>query len=239
MRNAIRCNSFEPPLISCFRVVAKLSAFCQFSMSMLMLSFSKYFFSSLTLISLPSSYIKSCSTAILLILLEYFHLRMDGSCDALSCACSCLNLMVNEKVEPLPFSPSAQTLPCIMLTSSFVMESPSPVPPYFLVIDASACVKLLKSLSLSSGESPIPVSTTIKNSSTTSSIFVFNVISMPTYPCSVNLTALDTRLFSICVRRSSSPISLSGISGATFNVKRRPLRIVSIVNIFSIFDIKS
>ena len=62
---------------------------------------------------------------------------------------------------------------------------------------------------------------------------------MKTGVTNMDFTAFDTRLFRICVSLSSSPMTLSGISGATFTMNLRPFLIVSIINIFSILFINS
>jgi hypothetical protein len=46
---------------------------------------------------------------------------------------------VNENVEPLPGIDSTQMRPPCISTIRFDMASPSPVPPFFLVIELSAC----------------------------------------------------------------------------------------------------
>ena len=43
-------------------------------------------------------------------------------------------------VEPLPGALSTVTSPPIIWQNRRVIASPSPVPPYFRVVDASACV---------------------------------------------------------------------------------------------------
>jgi hypothetical protein len=51
------------------------------------------------------------------------------------------NHTVKMNVLPLPYSLSAQMLPSIISTSFLEMERPRPVPPYFRVVEVSACAK--------------------------------------------------------------------------------------------------
>ena len=48
------------------------------------------------------------------------------------------NHVVKMKVLPLPYSLSTQMVPSIISTSFLEMERPSPVPPYFRVVEVSA-----------------------------------------------------------------------------------------------------
>ncbi len=95
------------------------------------------------------------------------------------------------------------------------MASPSPVPPYFREVEESACVNLLKIIFCSSGDIPIP------ESSTVTVIFTwwasaFSVRSRSfTHPSSVNFIALCTRLVITWVIRVGSPDTSSGIRSST------------------------
>lgn len=51
--------------------------------------------------------------------------------------------------------------PPMSCTSFALMESPSPVPPYFLVVEVSSCPKGAKIRSMASGSMPMPVSVTL------------------------------------------------------------------------------
>src|SRR5206468_63584 len=70
--------------------------------------------------------------------------------------CRSGRMMVN--VEPLPGSLSTETSPPRACQNRLVMARPSPVPPYRLVVDASAWTKLWKSLDSCSRVIPSPVS---------------------------------------------------------------------------------
>ena len=107
-----------------------------------------------------------------------------------------------ENVVPLPDSLSTVTCPPIISAKCLVMASPSPVPPYFFVVEASACMNGWKSRVICSSVMPMPVSdtrkltpaapfpsTTAELSRATESVIV---------PWSVNLLALESRLNRIC-----------------------------------------
>ena len=70
------------------------------------------------------------------------------------------NQAVKWNVLPTPGSLSAQMLPSIISTSRLEMESPSPVPPYFRVVDVSAWENAWNSRALCSGVMPMPLSRT-------------------------------------------------------------------------------
>jgi len=75
----------------------------------------------------------------------------------------------------------------------FDIARPSPVPPYCLVVPASACVKALKTLSSCSGVIPIPLSRTSKyNVALSSSDLLIKAVSLIN-PSLVNFTALESR----------------------------------------------
>ena len=61
---------------------------------------------------------------------------------------------VNEKVVPLPGVLSTVRSPPISRTSRRLITRPRPVPPYFLVVELSACVNDWNSLSCCSGRDP-------------------------------------------------------------------------------------
>ena len=62
------------------------------------------------------------------------------------------------KVEPSPGSLSTVMSPPIIWQKRRLIASPSPVPPYLRVVEASACVKAWNSLAICSGVMPMPVS---------------------------------------------------------------------------------
>ncbi len=67
---------------------------------------------------------------------------------------------VNVKHEPAPGSLVTATCPPMSSTSCRTMESPSPVPPKWRVVDASACSKGSNRREIVSGAMPMPVSRT-------------------------------------------------------------------------------
>ena len=96
------------------------------------------------------------------------------------------------------------------------MASPSPVPPYLRLVDASACWNASKMIFCFSSGMPMPVSETSKRhdrrtpgsapdgwrSSRPDAADTFS----RTPPCAVNLKALDSRFFSTCCRRFESVV---------------------------------
>src|SRR5204862_1866155 len=69
---------------------------------------------------------------------------------------------VTVNVEPLPNSLSTVSSPPINWQNLRDSARPSPVPPYFFDVLASACVKAWKSFDSCSGVMPMPVSRTVK-----------------------------------------------------------------------------
>ena len=103
---------------------------------------------------------------------------------------SLINFAVNQKVLPLPYSLSTPTLPCINSANCFDIDRPSPVPPYFLEVEVSACWNDLNSLFLCSSLRPIPVSVTLNLTKNPSSNSSSKSNARITSPSSVNLIAL-------------------------------------------------
>src|SRR5579859_328054 len=66
------------------------------------------------------------------------------------------------KVEPCPRTLSTVISPPINLASLLEIANPSPVPPYFLVVEESNCVNTTNSLEIASFSIPMPVSLTEK-----------------------------------------------------------------------------
>ena len=97
---------------------------------------------------------------------------------------------VNQKRLPRPGSLLTPASPPIRCASRRVIDSPSPLPPYLRVVDASACSNALNRRARSCASMPIPVSLTSKRSSTVSSPRSTTATLSVTLPCSVNLTAL-------------------------------------------------
>ena len=71
------------------------------------------------------------------------------------------SVMSKLKVLPLPNSLVTPMLPSIRSTRSLLIARPRPVPPYFRVVDVSACANGVKSASCCSFVRPIPVSRTL------------------------------------------------------------------------------
>jgi len=66
------------------------------------------------------------------------------------------------KVEPLPASLVTVISPPINWQNLRLMARPNPVPPYFVLVDFSACSNAWKSLPSCSGVMPMPVSVATK-----------------------------------------------------------------------------
>ncbi len=114
------------------------------------------------------------------------------------------------KLDPLPMMEFDVMSPPIAVESCLQMARPRPVPPYFLVVEASACWKGLKSCSRMSSENPIPVSDTVNCRMSSLGMVTLMVMA----PCSVNFSPLDTRLRSICLSLPESPWMCLGMSGS-------------------------
>ena len=119
--------------------------------------------------------------------------------------------------------------PLINLRSCLTIESPKPLPPYFLVNDPSAWVKLSKiNCCLSSG-TPIPVSVTIPlikklSSVPLGSVSASKLIEIP--PFSVNLIEFETKLITNCFILVGSPITASGIRGSKLSMNCKPFSLL-------------
>ena len=118
---------------------------------------------------------------------------------------------MNQNVLPLPGAPVAPISPPIISTSSRQMLSPSPVPPWVRVVEASAWRNGSKRCSAFFGSMPIPVSATSKRTRRPVSVSSPGVTRTVISPSAVNLTALETRLVRICWRRKRSPWTRSGV----------------------------
>ena len=101
---------------------------------------------------------------------------------------------VNQKVEPWPSRLSTPIVPPIISTSCLQIASPSPVPPYLRVVDASAWTNGANSAATWSGRIPIPVSVTVKRTvAAPSRLALAAPLPDVTSPRSVNLMALPSR----------------------------------------------
>src|SRR5262249_31736414 len=107
--------------------------------------------------------------------------------------------------EPLPGSLVTVTSPPIMRASLRVMASPSPVPPKFCAVAASAWLNSSNSFACCSGVMPMPVSETA-NSTKSPPLLTLRAASL-TSPALVNLQALLRRLSRICRSRMGSTVS--------------------------------
>ena len=106
---------------------------------------------------------------------------------------------VKTKVVPLPGVLSTVRSPPMSRASRRLITRPSPVPPYFRVVELSACVNDWKSLACCSGEIPMPVSVTLTRRNTSPGVVRLAGVShvstfTSTSPFSVNLNALLIRL---------------------------------------------
>ncbi len=149
------------------------------------------------------------------------------------------------KVEPRPGSLlTAWISPPSSRAISRLMDSPSPVPPYFRDVVPSACLNASKMTRILLCAIPIPVSVTEKAISSESgsrsdpcSSICSRIasgtseraerITSSTAPLSVNLTAFESRLRSTWSSRCSSVCSVAGSSGETLTEKSSPFSTVS------------
>ncbi len=144
---------------------------------------------------------------------------------------------VTWNVAPTPGWLSAQIAPPIISANRLLITKPSPDPPYLRVVEGSPWLNDLNRFCICSGVIPIPVSRTwmwsitrdwssdgpqlaspSRSSVPTSSL----VTATTTSPCSVNFTALLSRLTRIWRRRVLSPISICGVGGAMVQARSSP-----------------
>src|SRR5436305_9402512 len=117
------------------------------------------------------------------------------------------------KTEPLPSSLVTVTSPPIMRASLRVMASPSPVPPNFCAVEASAWLNSSNSFACCSAVMPMPVSETA-NSTKLLPLLTLHAASL-TSPALVNLQALLRRLSRICRSRMGSTVRAPRFSWAS------------------------
>ncbi|MNQ90313.1 hypothetical protein D3C85_1056490 [compost metagenome] len=129
------------------------------------------------------------------------------------------------KREPRPGTLSRLISPSRASTSWRVMASPRPVPPKRRLVEPSICWKAWNMRSCWSSDMPMPVSRTAKRSTSRSSAAAVGSSSTEssTSPCSVNFSALDSRLRSIWCRRTRSLWITRGTPAWTWVISRRPL----------------
>ena len=130
---------------------------------------------------------------------------------------------VNQKVLPCPGVLSTPIVPPIIVASRCEMASPSPVPPYFRVVEPSACENAWKRRPWTSGGMPMPVSVTANAEQHGVSVLFDQRGAHHTSPCSVNLMALPTRLVRIWRRRPGSPATQVGTSAWSMHASSSPL----------------
>ena len=102
-----------------------------------------------------------------------------------------------------------------------LIAKPSPVPPYLLAVDASACANATKSRPSCSGVIPMPVSSTTRRMS-----FPSRVARTVMTPPSVNLLAFDSRLSKICRTRVTSD-RIAPSPSANWSARRFPFFSIS------------
>ena len=99
--------------------------------------------------------------------------------------------------EPWPYWLATVKSPPIIWQNLRLIAKPSPVPPNFLVVDASAWLKVWNNLPICSAVKPIPVSVTAKarvGARTSRASRAAERTRSVIVPFSVNLAALDSRL---------------------------------------------
>ena len=141
---------------------------------------------------------------------------------------TCLRGRKRVKVLPCPEVLSSLISPPSSLATSREIDRPRPVPPYFRLVDVSACWNGSKMIWCLSGGMPMPVSLTEKKS--TMSDWFRMSWSRPqplgatpmwscTFPSEVNLKAFDSRLRRICWMRFESVSNATGRSGSSSTSK--------------------
>ena len=118
----------------------------------------------------------------------------DIACSRFTCCADTTGLSgkVKTKRVPIFFSLCTSIVPPISSTSCLLIVVPKPVPPNFRDIEASACANASKTLFTCSSDIPMPVSAIMNCTSP----FCTGCTVRDTQPCSVNFTALPTRLLS-------------------------------------------
>ena len=104
------------------------------------------------------------------------------------------------------------------------IASPRPVPPYWRVVELSACENALNIRSSLSCGMPIPVSRTSKLKRDAVAGVSPRLTLTRIVPAGVNLMAFESRLDRIWRRRVLSPMTACGKSAANEASSRRPLR---------------
>ena len=99
---------------------------------------------------------------------------------------------MNQKVLPWPGRLLAPASPPIRRASWRTMARPRPVPPYWRLVELSACSKAVNSRGNTSGAMPMPVSWTSKRSSAPAAVSSTHSVRTVTAPAGVNLMALPT-----------------------------------------------
>ncbi len=134
-----------------------------------------------------------------------------------------LRRAVKLNVLPLPGTLLTETCPPISSVSCLEMASPSPVPPYLRVVEASACSNAWNRRSICVSVMPMPVSLTENSTSWQSALSSSTRASTATSPISVNLTALLQKLIRICPSRKGSPRKWVDTAGSTSKISSSPL----------------
>ena len=134
-----------------------------------------------------------------------------------------LKITQNEKWLPVPTWLVTLSSPPISSTNSFDTDRPSPVPPYCLVVEPSACTNDSKIRCWSSLGTPMPVSLTVKRNSTASVIFWTTWSVTVTLPRLVNLIAFERRFKRIWLSRFGSPVMACGRLSPSFDTNCNPL----------------
>jgi len=143
-----------------------------------------------------------------------------------SFACSTSSSRVKEKVLPLPGSLVRCNWSPIFPSKRFEIVNPSPVPPYFLVVDGSACIKDSKILCWLSGEIPIPESRTKKRKEPVPGFFKSFGADVELYLAfSVNLMALLSKFIMTWRSRNESTFTYWIISGGISSKSSRPCNV--------------
>jgi predicted CXXCH cytochrome family protein len=91
---------------------------------------------------------------------QFFASNVDSGRDHLYCADAAIIGRRIVNVDPRPTSLATVISPPIISQNRLLIASPSPVPPYFRVVDASACENSWNNLPICSDVMPIPVSAT-------------------------------------------------------------------------------
>ena len=138
--------------------------------------------------------------------------------------------ITKRKVVPCSGALRTSMSPPIRRTSSWLIDSPRPVPPKRCATEADAWLKFWNSRRCSSRVMPMPLSLTVNSIIARPSRSSRQRAPTRIQPWRVNLIALDSKLVSTWRSRGASPRSCAGISASASTSTRSPLSLAGRLN---------